>query len=75
MFLYTSSVVAAAQVLHVYGTPYQMGLAYGQLMNKEINEIVPDFFNYFYSQIGAQLLTVCAKYGVISWDDIFTCAP
>ncbi len=44
--------------MHVYGTSYQMGVAYGQLLYKEINALVPEFFQYVYAQMGACLAVV-----------------
>jgi hypothetical protein len=44
--------------VHVYGTSYQMGVAYGQLLYKEINALVPEFFQYVYAQMGACLAVV-----------------
>lgn len=39
-------------ILHVYGgTPYDMGLALGKLMSKEISQLVPEYFNYLYEQV------------------------
>lgn len=42
-------------MLHLYGTDYEMGVAYGQLMKDEINTLVPEFYQYAYSQIGEKL--------------------
>jgi hypothetical protein len=40
------------QIVHVYGTSYQMGVQYGALLNKEINSLVPQFYQYVYGQMG-----------------------
>jgi isopenicillin-N N-acyltransferase like protein len=34
-------------VLHVYGTPYEMGYAYGELLKGEITEMVPELMEWF----------------------------
>jgi hypothetical protein len=33
-------------IVHVYGTPYEMGYALGKLMSKELQELVPLYFDY-----------------------------
>jgi hypothetical protein len=34
-------------IVHVYGgTPYDMGFAFGSLMKKELNELLPEYFAY-----------------------------
>ena len=34
-------------IVHVYGgTPYDMGFAFGSLMKKELNELIPEYFAY-----------------------------
>lgn len=45
----------ALTVLHLYGSDFEQGQAYGQLMNKEINTLVPEFFQYVYSQMDQYL--------------------
>ena len=41
-----------SQVLHLYGSDFEMGVAYGQLMKAEINKLVPEFYAYAESQMG-----------------------
>ena len=33
-------------IVHVYGTPYEMGLALGKLMSKELQQLIPEYFAY-----------------------------
>jgi hypothetical protein len=33
-------------IAHVYGTPYQMGYAHGQLMYDQITKLIPAFYQY-----------------------------
>ena len=44
--------VLTLQVLHLYGTPYEMGVAYGELMGKEIKTMFPQFYAYVEEQLG-----------------------
>ena len=39
-------------IVHVYGgTPYDMGFALGKLMSKELNQLIPEYFNYLYQEV------------------------
>jgi len=38
-------------LVHVYGTPYEMGFARGTLMKEEITQLIPDVFAYFKAEI------------------------
>lgn len=38
-------------VVHVFGTPYEMGFARGTLMKEEINKLIPEVFAYFKAEI------------------------
>ncbi len=38
-------------LLHVYGNMYQMGYAQGYLLRKEINEFLPELWDYILQQI------------------------
>ena len=51
--------LCSRQVLHVYGTSYQMGVAYGTLMRDEITKLVPQVYEYMDNQIGAWLRLPC----------------
>lgn len=33
-------------IVHVYGTPYEMGHALGTLMSKELQQLIPEYFAY-----------------------------
>ena len=33
-------------IVHVYGNPYDMGVAFGQLMKAELNALIPEYFAY-----------------------------
>jgi len=39
-------------VLHVWGTPYEMGFAHGTLLQDEVKTLMPQVLEYIYSQIG-----------------------
>eukprot|EP01112_Ceratiomyxa_fruticulosa_P015062 TRINITY_DN4384_c0_g2_i2.p1 TRINITY_DN4384_c0_g2~~TRINITY_DN4384_c0_g2_i2.p1 ORF type:complete len:435 (-),score=78.13 TRINITY_DN4384_c0_g2_i2:66-1370(-) len=47
--LYTMGNVT--KVLHVWGTPYQMGTAHGTLLKSELNVMMPDLWSYLVSQV------------------------
>jgi hypothetical protein len=38
-------------VVHVYGSPYQMGYAHGLLMKEQINMVIPELIEYIDAQI------------------------
>jgi len=40
-----------AHLLHVFGTPYQMGYAHGSLLKKELNVFIPQLWAYLESQV------------------------
>jgi len=42
-------------VLHLWGTPYEMGYAHGSLLKQQITEIVPEVEQYIESQVDASL--------------------
>ncbi|KYR03163.1 acid ceramidase-like protein [Tieghemostelium lacteum] len=42
-------------LLHVYGTPYQMGYAHGQLLKEQMNVMYPQFLSYAEEAIGKNL--------------------
>lgn len=33
-------------LIHVYGTPYQMGFAQGYLLKDKLNQFIPELFVY-----------------------------
>eukprot|EP01121_Diplochlamys_sp_Union-15-3_P011240 TRINITY_DN3231_c0_g3_i2.p1 TRINITY_DN3231_c0_g3~~TRINITY_DN3231_c0_g3_i2.p1 ORF type:complete len:430 (-),score=64.57 TRINITY_DN3231_c0_g3_i2:65-1327(-) len=49
------SVEPPLNVLHVSGTPYQMGFAHGTLLKTQIQTLVPDVLNYIYSQVDSAI--------------------
>eukprot|EP00698_Gefionella_okellyi_P020891 TRINITY_DN6653_c0_g1_i1.p1 TRINITY_DN6653_c0_g1~~TRINITY_DN6653_c0_g1_i1.p1 ORF type:complete len:440 (+),score=86.37 TRINITY_DN6653_c0_g1_i1:53-1321(+) len=58
-------------VLHMYGTPYQMGFAHGQLLKDQITVMIPKVMQYLESQIDQylkflpqDLRDLIEKYGV-----------
>lgn len=67
-------------IVHVYGTAYEMGFAAGQLMKAEITALIPEMFEWVYAMIGkyikflpAWLQTIIETDGVgalldITWD-------
>jgi isopenicillin-N N-acyltransferase-like protein len=64
-------------VVHVYGSPYQMGLAMGQLMRQEIRSLVPQIFTWAESQIAPfvkflpdWLQAIVEKLGVVGLLDV-----
>jgi hypothetical protein len=42
-------------VLHVYGSDYEMGVAYGSLLRAEISDLVPKVWAYMYAQMNSSL--------------------
>lgn len=50
-----ASVSPPITVLHVYGTSYEMGLAYGTLLREEIGLLVPAALSYFGVQLNESL--------------------
>lgn len=38
-------------IAHLYGTPYEMGLAHGQLLKKEINALLPEFNDWILAMV------------------------
>eukprot|EP01100_Stratorugosa_tubuloviscum_P011155 TRINITY_DN492_c1_g1_i3.p1 TRINITY_DN492_c1_g1~~TRINITY_DN492_c1_g1_i3.p1 ORF type:complete len:429 (-),score=178.08 TRINITY_DN492_c1_g1_i3:40-1326(-) len=38
-------------VVHVYGTPYEMGFAHGLLLYSQVNDLIPQFYDYIYTMI------------------------
>lgn len=39
------------RVVHVYGTPYQMGYAQGELLREEVSDLLTEAYDYIYSMI------------------------
>ena len=50
-------------VAHVYGTPMEMGRAYGALLSQEIQQVLGEFNTYLESQ-------VCVVAMAIAWAEI-----
>jgi isopenicillin-N N-acyltransferase like protein len=44
-------------VVHVYGQPYDMGFAQGQLIGPQIRALVPQFYQYVYDQVWSGLVS------------------
>mmetsp|Transcript_7353 Transcript_7353/g.10840 ORF Transcript_7353/g.10840 Transcript_7353/m.10840 type:complete len:413 (+) Transcript_7353:107-1345(+) len=42
-------------VIHVYGTPYEMGYAQGQLMKEKLRVFLPAIFDYLQEEIGSNI--------------------
>jgi hypothetical protein len=49
------SVDPPISVVHVYGTDYEMGYAYGVLLQDQIHKLVDQFYDYAYKQIDKYL--------------------
>jgi hypothetical protein len=49
------SVNPPISVVHVYGTDYEMGYAYGVLLQDQIHKLVDQFYDYAYKQIDKYL--------------------
>eukprot|EP01127_Copromyxa_protea_P021124 TRINITY_DN7179_c0_g1_i1.p1 TRINITY_DN7179_c0_g1~~TRINITY_DN7179_c0_g1_i1.p1 ORF type:complete len:445 (-),score=71.80 TRINITY_DN7179_c0_g1_i1:193-1527(-) len=47
--------VSSYYLTHLYGTPYEMGYAQGELLGPQINQFIDDTWEYFKSQIGGAL--------------------
>ena len=50
------SVNPPISVVHVYGTDYEMGYAYGVLLQDLIHKLVDQFYDYAYKQLDQYLL-------------------
>jgi hypothetical protein len=50
-----SQVEPAILVMHMYGTPYEMGFAHGTLMKQEIAKLYPELFLWIDSQVQAAI--------------------
>jgi len=48
---YQDSVQPAIRVIHVYGTPYEMGYAHGQLLKEDISGLLLLVEDYIYKQV------------------------
>ena len=42
-------------VLHVYGTPYEMGFARGTMMKDAMVGLIPEVYEYLYSEVETYL--------------------
>lgn len=51
LYVAEAQIANSLNILHVYGTPYAMGYAHGQIFQKEISEMVPQFIEYLDSQV------------------------
>ncbi len=58
-------------MVHVYGSPYSMGLAQGKLLKEQINKIIPAFFQHVEQEVENEitflpkdLQQLVAKYGL-----------
>lgn len=58
-------------VVHVYGSPYSMGFAQGQLLKDQINQFLPAFYQHIEQEIKdaihtlpKELQDIIAKYGL-----------
>ncbi|CAF1008294.1 unnamed protein product [Rotaria sordida] len=53
-------------IVHVYGgTPYDMGFALGKLMSKELNQLIPEYFDYLYQEV-EQILKIVPPF-IAKW--------
>eukprot|EP01132_Coremiostelium_polycephalum_P004853 gene4853-6049_t len=62
-------------VLHLYGNPYDMGVAHGQLLQNQIQKMIPEFMSFasakaalfiqkYQSTLPPQIITIFNQYGV-----------
>uniref|UniRef100_A0A6B2L4U1 Acid ceramidase N-terminal domain-containing protein n=1 Tax=Arcella intermedia TaxID=1963864 RepID=A0A6B2L4U1_9EUKA len=51
----TSNIDPAISVVHLYGTPYQMGYAHGQLLKDLVDEFIPQVMQYLEDKVGTVL--------------------
>jgi len=51
MLFLQNSVEPPLYITHVYGTPYEMGYAQGVLLKEQINQFIPDVFEYMYTEV------------------------
>lgn len=49
-------------VLHVYGTDYEMGYAYGSLLKNEITTLIPLVWQYMYDQMNSSFIWIAEPY-------------
>lgn len=49
------------QILHVYGTAYQMGFAHGSLLKEQLNQFMPTLWAYLESQVTSIMTKVPAE--------------
>lgn len=63
--------ILTSTVVHVYGSPYSMGLAQGKMLKDEINKIIPAFFQHVEDEVEneitflpKELQELIAKYGL-----------
>lgn len=38
-------------IVHAYGTPYEMGYALGKMMSDDLHKLMPEYFDYLEKQI------------------------
>lgn len=55
LYLAGNDVRNMLRVAHVYGTPYEMGYAHGEIFRSDIQTLYPQFFGYLYNQIAPYL--------------------
>ena len=51
-------------IVHAYGTPYEMGYAFGKMMSDDLKKLMPEYFDYLEKQIEDVLKIlpkVCSK--------------
>eukprot|EP01129_Flabellula_baltica_P007984 TRINITY_DN3141_c5_g1_i1.p1 TRINITY_DN3141_c5_g1~~TRINITY_DN3141_c5_g1_i1.p1 ORF type:complete len:438 (+),score=105.66 TRINITY_DN3141_c5_g1_i1:88-1401(+) len=51
----TNATGVPVHLLHVYGTPYEMGYAHGQMLKDEIHDLYPQIEQYIYSEVEKSL--------------------
>jgi hypothetical protein len=54
IFIEHDSIFTVA-VLHVYGEPYSMGFAHGQLLMGEVNTTIPAFYQYVQKEVDTKI--------------------
>lgn len=48
---WNQNVTPPLYILHAYGSPYDMGFAHGELLKAQVNALIPEVFDWIFSQI------------------------
>eukprot|EP01094_Clydonella_sp_ATCC50884_P006231 TRINITY_DN1529_c0_g1_i1.p1 TRINITY_DN1529_c0_g1~~TRINITY_DN1529_c0_g1_i1.p1 ORF type:complete len:435 (+),score=137.22 TRINITY_DN1529_c0_g1_i1:29-1306(+) len=51
MLFWNQNVTPPLYVLHMYGSPYEMGYAHGSLLKEQVNALIPELFDWVFAQM------------------------